>query len=64
LGAVELKKGWYFKRSYRLLIFDNGILDNRARKLIDRLLNMVIQRVNTLLSRWIWKLEESWLTVI
>jgi hypothetical protein len=38
LGAVELKKGWYFKRSYRLLIFDNGILDNRARKLIDRLL--------------------------
>jgi len=38
LGAVKLKRGWFFKRSYRLLIFDNGILDNRAEKLIDRLL--------------------------
>jgi hypothetical protein len=38
LGAVKLKRGWFFKRSYKLLIFDNGILDNRAEKLIDRLL--------------------------
>jgi len=38
LGAVKLKKGWYFKKSYRLLIFDNGVLDNKARRLIERLI--------------------------
>jgi len=38
LGAVKLKKGWYFKKSYRLLIFDNGVLDSRARRLINRLI--------------------------
>jgi len=38
LGAVKLKRGWYFKKSYKLLIFDNGIVDNKARKLIKRLI--------------------------
>jgi rhodanese-related sulfurtransferase len=38
LGAVKLKKGWYFKKSYKLLIFDNGVVDTKAKALIERLI--------------------------
>ncbi len=40
LGVKKLKKGWYFKYVYKLLIFDNGILDSRATKMIDSLIKI------------------------
>ncbi len=40
LGVKRLKKGWYFKYVYKLLIFDNGILDNRATKMINSLIKI------------------------
>ena len=40
LGVKRLKKRFYFKNVYRLLIFDNGILDNRAIKMIDTLVKI------------------------
>ncbi len=40
LGVKKLKKGWYFKYVYKLLIFDNGILDNRDTKMIESLIKI------------------------
>ncbi len=40
LGVRKLKKGWHFKYVYKLLIFDNGILDNRAIKMINSLIKI------------------------
>jgi len=51
LGAIKLKKGWYFKKSYKLLIFDNGILDTKARSLIERLIEYGYPKDNILYYR-------------
>jgi len=40
LGVKRYKKSWYFKRVHKLLIFDNGILDNRAIKIINALVKI------------------------
>ena len=40
LGVRKLKKKCYFKYAYKLLIFDNGILDDRDIKMIDNLLKI------------------------
>ncbi len=40
LGVKKLKKGWYFKYVHKLLIFDSGILDSRAIKMIDSLVKI------------------------
>ena len=40
LGVKKLKKGWHFKYVHKLLIFDNGILDSRAIKMIDSLVKI------------------------
>ena len=40
LGVKRLQKNYYFKRVHKLLIFDNGILDNRAMKIIDSLIQI------------------------
>jgi rhodanese-related sulfurtransferase len=40
LGAKKLQKKWYFKNTHKLLIFDNGILDIQARKLIKTLIEV------------------------
>ncbi len=40
LGVKKLQKSWYFKRVHKLLIFDSGILDNRATKIINSLIKI------------------------
>jgi len=40
LGAKKLQKDWYFKNAQKLLIFDNGIIDNQARKTIENLIKI------------------------
>jgi len=40
LGVKKLKNSWYFKRVHKLLIFDNGILDNKATKIINSLIKI------------------------
>ncbi|SFV64157.1 hypothetical protein MNB_SV-12-1431 [hydrothermal vent metagenome] len=40
LGAKRLQKKWYFRNIQKLLIFDNGILDNQATKIIKSLLEV------------------------
>jgi rhodanese-related sulfurtransferase len=38
LGAKKLQKKWYFRNIQKMLIFDNGILDDQATKMIERLI--------------------------
>jgi len=38
LGAKKLQKKWYFRNIQKLLLFDNGILDNQATKIIENLI--------------------------
>jgi rhodanese-related sulfurtransferase len=40
LGVRKLQKKWYFKTVHKLLIFDNGILDNQATKIIKSLIKI------------------------
>jgi rhodanese-related sulfurtransferase len=40
LGGKKLQGKWYFKYSHKLLIFDNGIWDDHASKLIDQLITV------------------------
>ena len=40
LGAKKLQKKWYFRNIQKLLIFDNGILDSRATKIIESLIDV------------------------
>ena len=40
LGAKKMKKKWYFGNIQKLLIFDNGILDNQATKAIESLIDI------------------------
>ncbi len=40
LGVKRLQKNWYFKKVPKLLIFDNGILDNKAIKVINSLIKL------------------------
>jgi len=40
LGAKRVKSRWYFKNVRKLLIFDNGILDNQASKMIENLVDI------------------------
>jgi len=38
LGAKKRRKKWHFKNIQKLLLFDNGILDNQATKAIENLI--------------------------
>jgi rhodanese-related sulfurtransferase len=40
LGAKKLQKKWYFRNIQKLLIFDNGILDTSATKIIENLIDV------------------------
>jgi rhodanese-related sulfurtransferase len=40
LGARKLQKKWYFKNVQKLLVFDNGLLDNQATKFIESLIDI------------------------
>ncbi len=40
LGGKILQKKWYFRTPLKLLIFDNGILDNQSSRLIHALINV------------------------
>ena len=40
LGGKKLQKKWFFKRVHKLLIFDNGPLDNQATKIINSLIEV------------------------
>jgi rhodanese-related sulfurtransferase len=40
LGAKKLQKKWYFRNIQKLLIFDNGILDMSATKIIESLIDV------------------------
>ncbi len=40
LGAKKLQKKWYFRNIQKLLIFDNGILDTQATKIIKSLIDV------------------------
>ena len=40
LGAKKLKNRWHFNKVHTILIFDNGILDNQATKIIESLIDI------------------------
>jgi rhodanese-related sulfurtransferase len=40
LGGKKLQKKWYFRNIQKLLLFDNGILDNQATKAIKSLIDV------------------------
>jgi hypothetical protein len=40
LGVKRIKKRWSFRHVHKLLIFDNGILDSRASKIIKTLIEI------------------------